>query len=330
MNVLKKIFVSAVAAAVIFCSCTKKEVDSAASAAAVSEKETAAGIQGVVYVTKTGLYIENDEGKMKWAAEAALGDLPYYLGEKKEAQRTDGQKRTFFYVELNGNRYWIQDYSYEPRTTPGFIMTKDAVLYKSASLTAASDEILPQYLPVAVYNDFAKDPGGKFFKIAAYSSEFYTTWTIKEKFVKRDAVEMNEENISAMYLALAASESRNDTIRAELFQNAIEMDSSYSLDIADLQNLTEIIIKEETFMQTLSPEKINEPVLIEADIDLKSVPCRRKSARVLHTLKEGSSATATLKLVCSDPENDDSEAEWLYIQNKQKKGWVTADEVKRQ
>ena len=327
MKVAKNIFVVIFAVAFVFSSCTKKEKEAESDAAA--EKESALEMRGVVYVPKTGLYVENDEGKMKWAAEASLGDLPYYLGEKKEAQRTDGQKRTFFHVELNGNQYWIQDYSYEPATTPGFIAAEDVVLYKSASLTAASDEIIPQYLPVAVYNDHAKDPGSKFVKIAAYSSEFYTTWTIKEQFVKRDAVEMREENITAMYLAVVASESRNDTIRAELFQNAIEMNSGYSSEIADLQNLTEIIVKEELFMKTVAPEKINEKVLIETDLYLKSIPCRR-SARVLCTLKEGSSATATRKLVCSDPEDDDSEAEWLYIQSKQKKGWVMAQWVKRQ
>ena len=152
-----------------------------------AKQESASGmgnamdISGVVYVNNAGLYTENDEGKMKWTAEASLGDKALYLGEKKEAVRTDGQKRTFFHVELNGQRYWIQEYSYEPDTVAAFISGQDVVLYKSESLAAMTDEFIPRYAIVAVYKDSLEKPDSKFIKIAAYNPELVSSWSIKDK-----------------------------------------------------------------------------------------------------------------------------------------------------
>lgn len=328
------------AIAFIFLSCTKNENTGMEENAVGKNMEAVKNedneekdkviSSGFIYVNKAGLYTETDDGKMKWTAEASLGDEARYLGEKKEAVRTDGQKRNFFHAVLNGKKYWIQDYCYEPKTVPAFINAQDVVLYKSESLTAASDEILPIRLPVAVYEEYFTNKDSKFVKIAAYSSELYTSWTVKEMFVKREFVEMNASEVEAMYLALVASESRNDTIRAELFQNAIEMDSSYSEDIAFLQQLTETVIKEEAFMKTLSPEKITEKITVEEDVNLLSIPSSGDGeTRILYTMKPGSSASATRKVILTD-QNSGNEEEWLYIINKQNKGWVKASWVKKQ
>ena len=299
-----------------------------------AKQESASGmgnamdISGVVYVNNAGLYAENDEGKMKWTAEASLGDKALYLGEKKEAVRTDGQKRTFFHVELNGQHYWIQEYSYEPDTVAAFISGQDVVLYKSESLAAMTDEFIPRYAIVAVYKDSLEKPDSKFIKIAAYNPELVSSWSIKDKYVKRDAVEMDEMSVSAMILAQVAMESKNDTIRTELFQNAIELGSPYSDTIAVLQSLSEIMIKEENFMKGLTVEKISEKVTAIEDINLLSIP-DEDSARTVNMLKAGTSATATRKYIKQDGDSE-SGVEWLYIQNKQKKGWVRADSVKAQ
>ena len=265
---------------------------------------------------------------MKWTAEASLGDKALYLGEKKEAVRTDGQKRIFFHVELNGQRYWIQEYSYEPDTVAAFISGQDVVLYKSESLAAMTDEFIPRYAIVAVYKDSLEKPDSKFIKIAAYNPELVSSWSIKDKYVKRDAVEMDEMSVSAMILAQVAMESKNDTIRTELFQNAIELGSPYSDTIAVLQSLSEIMIKEENFMKELTVEKISEKVTAIEDINLLSIP-DEDSARTVNMLKAGTSATATRKYIKQDGDSE-SGVEWLYIQNKQKKGWVRADSVKAQ
>lgn len=287
-----------------------------------------AGVSGVVYVNNAGLYTENDEGKMKWTAEAALGDKALYLGEKKEAVRTDGQKRTFFHIELNGQAYWIQEYSYEPDTVAAFISGQDVVLYKSESLAAMTDEFIPRYAIVAVYNDSLEKTDSKFIKIAAYNSELVTSWSIKDKYVKRDAVETDEMSVSAMILAQVAMESKNDTIRGELFQNAVEIGSPYSDTIAVLQSLSEIMIKEDNFMKELTTEKINEKVTAIDDINLLSIPDENAS-RTVNMLKAGTAATATRKYVKQNADSENA-VEWLYIQNKQKKGWVQADSVKIQ
>ena len=307
---------------------TQETVQSDVKQESASGSENTAGVSGVIYVNNAGLYTENDEGKMKWTAEAALGDKALYLGEKKEAVRTDGQKRTFFHIELNGQAYWIQEYSYEPDTVAAFISGQDVVLYKSESLAAMTDEFIPRYAIVAVYNDSLEKTDSKFIKIAAYNSELVTSWSIKDKYVKRDAVETDDMSVSAMILAQVAMESKNDTIRGELFQNAIEIGSPYSDTIAVLQSLSEIMIKEDNFMKELTTEKINEKVTAIDDINLLSIPDENDS-RTVNMLKAGTAATATRKYVKQNADSENA-VEWLYIQNKQKKGWVQADSVKIQ
>jgi hypothetical protein len=307
---------------------TQEAVQSDVKQESASGSGNTAGVSGVVYVNNAGLYTENDEGKMKWTAEAALGDKALYLGEKKEAVRTDGQKRTFFHIELNGQAYWIQEYSYEPDTVAAFISGQDVVLYKSESLAAMTDEFIPRYAIVAVYNDSLEKTNSKFIKIAAYNSELVTSWSIKDKYVKRDAVETDEMSVSAMILAQVAMESKNDTIRGELFQNAIEIGSPYSDTIAVLQSLSEIMIKEDNFMKELTTEKISEKVTAIDDINLLSIPDENDS-RTVNMLKAGTAATATRKYVKQNADSENA-IEWLYIQNKQKKGWVQADSVKIQ
>ena len=307
---------------------TQEAVQSDVKQESASGSGNTAGVSGVVYVNNAGLYTENNEGKMKWTAEAALGDKALYLGEKKEAVRTDGQKRTFFHIELNGQAYWIQEYSYEPDTVAAFISGQDVVLYKSESLAAMTDEFIPRYAIVAVYNDSLEKTNSKFIKIAAYNSELVTSWSIKDKYVKRDAVETDEMSVSAMILAQVAMESKNDTIRGELFQNAIEIGSPYSDTIAVLQSLSEIMIKEDNFMKELTTEKISEKVTAIDDINLLSIPDENDS-RTVNMLKAGTAATATRKYVKQNADSENA-IEWLYIQNKQKKGWVQADSVKIQ
>ena len=275
---------------------------------------------GVIYVHRAGLYTETDEGKMKWAAEASLGDVAIYLGEKKEAQRTDGQKRVFFHISLKEKEYWIQDYCYEPNTVAGFISAADTVLYKSDSLTAVTDEIIPQYFIVAVYKDSLNSSNQKFVKIAAYCPELVTSWIVKEKYVKRDAVEFDKTNTDAMLLAQVAMETQSETSRAELFQNAIEMNSRYSDDIAILQNLAQVMDAEAAFLKKLEAEKVEKKFTAKEDIDLLSIPSSEGEPRVLASVKADTILHASKKVVIVD--GDGSQTEWYYVQNKQKKGWI--------
>lgn len=319
-----------------FASCTKEDVtsksesvksDSMDSMEKDSPKESMAEVNadGVIYVHRAGLYTETDEGKMKWAAEASLGDVAMYLGEEKEAQRTDGQKRKFFHISLKDKEYWIQDYCYEPNTVAGFISATDTVLYKSDSLTAVTDEIIPQYFIVAVYKDSLNSSNQKFVKIAAYCPELVTSWIVKEKYAKRDTVEFQKENVAAMVLAQIAMETQSETSRAELFQNAIEMNSHYSDDIAILQNLAQVLDAEAAFLKKLVTEKTDKKFTAKEDIDLLSIPSSEGEPRVLASVKADTLLYASKKVVFVNivGDNDNTpQTEWYYVQNKQKKGWI--------
>ena len=316
-----------------FASCTKEDVTSKSEPAMPEamdsmEKDTPkesmgeVNADGVIYVHRAGLYTETDEGKMKWAAEASLGDVAMYLGEKKEAQRTDGQKRVFFHISLKEKEYWIQDYCYEPNTVAGFISSVDTVLYKSDSLTAVTDEIIPQYFIVAVYKDSLNSSNQKFVKIAAYCPELVTSWIVKEKYAKRDTVEFQKENVAAMVLAQIAMETQSETSRAELFQNAIEMNSRYSDDIAILQNLAQVLDAETAFLKKLEAEKVEKKFTAKEDIELLSIPFLDGEPRVLASVKADTIIHASKKVVTVD--GDGSQTEWYYVQNKQKKGWIQA------
>lgn len=339
VNFVKKFVLLLCVSFFAFASCTKEDVTSKSesenpesmdSMEKDSPKESMAEVNedGVIYVHRAGLYTETNDGKMKWTAEASLGDVAIYLGEKKEAQRTDGQKREFFHISLKDKEYWIQDYCYEPNTIAGFISAADTVLYKSDSLTAVTDEIIPQYFIVAVYKDSLNSSNQKFVKIAAYCPELVTSWIVKEKYAKRDTVEFQKENVAAMVLAQIAMETQSETSRAELFQNAIEMDSRYSDDIAILQNLAQVLDAEAAFLKKLVTEKIDKKFTAKEDIDLLSIPSSEGEPRVLASVKADTILHASKKVVFVNivGGNDDSspQTEWYYVQNKQKKGWVQA------
>ena len=333
VNFVRKFVLLLCVSLLAFASCTKEDATSKSEPAKSeamdsmekdSPKESMAEVNadGVIYVHRAPLYTETDDGKMKWAAEASLGDVAMYLGEKKEAQRTDGQKRVFFHISLKEKEYWIQDYCYEPNTVAGFISAADTVLYKSDSLTAVTDEIIPQYFIVAVYKDSLNSSNQKFVKIAAYCPELVTSWIVKEKYAKRDTVEFQKENVAAMVLAQIAMETQSETSRAELFQNAIEMNSRYSDDIAILQNLVHVMDAEAAFLKKLEAEKVEKKFTAKEDVELLSIPFLDGEPRVLASVKADTILHASKKVVIVD--GDGSQTEWYYVQNKQKKGWVQA------
>lgn len=335
-NLLKKLLALLLCSVFIVFACKKHEAEVSTDAVTENETETSGeseanitevktNTSGFVYVNEASLYVETDDGTMKWAKSVVLGDAATYLNEKKTAVRSDGPKRDFFHIAYNGEEYWIQDYCFEPNTRPAFISKPDTLLYKNDSLTGVTDEIIPQYLIVAVYNDSVENADNKFVKIAAYSSEFYTSWIVKDKFVKRENLELDENNVKAMILTQIASASKNETIRTELFQNAIEMNSSYSDDIAEIQRLTEVKIKEADYLASVSPEKTEESVILAADTELLSIPSI-SDARILETVKEGTKAVAYRKLTLYGTE--DEPVDWYYIESKQKKGWLQAKALK--
>ena len=333
VNFIRKFVLLLCVSLFAFASCAKEDATSKSEPAKSEamdsmEKDTPkesmgeVNADGVIYVHRAPLYTETDDGKMKWAAEASLGDVAMYLGEKKEAQRTDGQKRVFFHISLKEKEYWIQDYCYEPNTVAGFISAADTVLYKSDSLTAVTDEIIPQYFIVAVYKDSLNSSNQKFVKIAAYCPELAISWIVKEKYAKRDTVEFQKENVAAMVIAQIAMQTQSETSRAELFQNAIEMNSHYSDDIAILQNLAQVLDAEAAFLKKLESEKTDKKFTAKEDIDLLSIPSSEGEPRVLASVKADTILHASKKVVIVD--GDGSQTEWYYVQNKQKKGWVQA------
>ncbi|UTC77368.1 hypothetical protein E4O04_04865 [Treponema sp. OMZ 799] len=330
VNFIKKAVLLLCVSLFVFVSCAKENVSEKSdpvktektddvSREPSKETEVDLKVEGVIYVHRAGLYTETEDGKMKWTAEASLGDKALYLGEKKEAQRTDGQKRVFFHISLKDKEYWIQDYCYEPNTVPAFISSTDTVLYKSDSLTAVTDEIIPQYFIVAVYKDSLNT---KFVKIAAYCPELITSWIVKEKYLKRETVELETPSVDAMVLAQIAMETQSETSRAELFQNAIEMNSRYSDDIAILQNLAQVMDAETAFLKKLEAEKVDKKFTAKQDIDLLSIPTVDGDVRILASVKADTILSAVKKVVIA--ESDGSQTEWYYVQNKQKKGWIQA------
>ena len=321
MNVnLKKMLAALFAVLFLLSSCAKKNGDAASQATGeVAAVET---VTGVIYANKAALYVEDEQGKMKWSAEAVLGDIAAYLGEKKEAVRTDGQKRTFYHINLNEKEYWIQDYCYEPNTFPAFIARPDTVLYKSENTLGVTDEIIPQFFVVAVYNDKTFQGDGLFVRIAAYCPELASS-IIKDKFVKRDNIETDGQDVRAMMIAQVATEVRNDIIRAELFKNAAAFTDNYADEIEEIRTLTETVIEEENYLKTLTIEKVSKTVTLSNDADLLSVPKTDSYyARTVASLKNGTSATALQKTTLTDDEGN--EIDWYYIKNKQQKGWTAS------
>ena len=291
-------------------------------------------ITGVIYVNDVSLYVENEDGKMKWARSCPIGEKALYLGEKKEATRTDGQKRTFYNISYDNTDYWIQDYCYEPDTSLGFIVSENTLLYKDDSLAAATSEVLPQFFIVAVYNDSLKS-SSKFVKIATYNTDLTSSWVVKDKYVKREAVEVSELDVQAMLLANVAAETKNEVVRKELFTNAMEMGSKYTDDIALLGELTERKILENEYLSGLKTETVKQKITLDKETEVFSIPKDSQindqakpsglEPRLLGTLKANTSVTATKRLVIDAIEN--TLVVCYYVESGQYKGWIEVIET---
>lgn len=240
---------AAVVLAVITTACSKKTTE-------IESKKTMAVPSGVVLLNGTGLYTEQDDGKMKYSASANAGEtlelvLTQKEGDKqksvdtKSAVRTDGQTRDFIHVLKDKKDLWIQTALFAPNAKPVVIISNDAVMYKNADISGVLGNTYPQYLVAA-----AGESKNGFVRIYAYI-EGVISANSAERYVKEDCISYNIDDVKAMQLLTAARTTKNDTAKKELLKNALALNSSFN-DM--IQNEYETAFPDETNEENMTSE----------------------------------------------------------------------------
>jgi hypothetical protein len=217
---------AAVVLAVFTAACSKKTIE-------MENKQSTAVPSGVVLLNGTGLYTEQDDGKMKYTTSANAGEtLELVLIQKedsrkksvemKNAARTDGQTRDFIHVIKNKKDLWIQTALFAPNTKPVVIISNDAVMYKDADISGVLGTTYPQYLVAA-----AGESKNDFVRMYAYI-EGVISANSSDRYVKEECISYNTDDVKAMQLLTAARTTKNDTAKKELLKNAIELNSSFN------------------------------------------------------------------------------------------------------
>jgi hypothetical protein len=215
-----------VALAVLFAACSKKTIEQGTGV-------SVSGVpSGVILLNGTGLYVLQDDGRMKYSTSADAGEILELVlvrnDEKKEksvdvksAERTDGQKRDFVHVMKDSKDVWVQSALFAPNTRPVVITSNEAVMYKSADISGVLGDIYPQYLIAA-----AGQSQNGFVQIYAYVENVISA-NSSARFVKENCISYDTGDIKAMQLLCAAKASKNDTAKKELLNNALELHSSF-------------------------------------------------------------------------------------------------------
>jgi Bacterial SH3 domain. len=194
-----------------------------------------------VLLNGTGLYTQQDDGKMKYTESADAGEILELVlvkndekkaksVEVKTAERTDGQKRDFIHVMKGSKDVWVQTALFAPNTRPVVITSDEAVMYKSADISGVLGDTYPQYLIAA-----AGESQNGFVQIYAYIEGSLSAGS-PARFVKENCVSYDLTDVKAMQLLNAARIAKNDTAKKELLHNALSLNSSFNGMIRDAYN----------------------------------------------------------------------------------------------
>jgi len=210
-------------AALVLCGCTKKkEAEPTVEQEEILISNDPAVELGII-LTEASLMELKEDGKMYWKANLNAADTVIWKNEQKDAPRSfDGQVRTFYRVEMDGD-YWVQDYAIAGPAKPAVITTDETILYTKPDITAVAKRgniTVPKYALVAVLDKFVES--NQFVMISA-RLEGAGDPSISELYVKAENVSMNNDDVGAVKLARIASVTKNASARKELLKNAMKL-----------------------------------------------------------------------------------------------------------
>jgi len=269
--------------------------------------------QGVVLLNGTGLYVEQEDGKMKYASSANAGDVynlilvkPEGAKEKvcetKEAERVSpAGKRNFYHISKEDKEFWVQDALFAPDTVPAIITATDAVMYTKPDISSVVSDgsIFPQYQIVGV-----GDSEKGFTATYAYIEKTISATSLR--YVKGDCYTTSSDDIKAYQMYTSAINAKNNTVEKTLLQNALELHSSFD-DLIQKTYDAKFTDSAENDDSTTDAEITTED---DSLVNVRESP--DSTSKVVTQLKTGQRITAALEGSASET-IDDFTGDWVEI-----------------
>ncbi|MDR2898609.1 MAG: hypothetical protein LBU99_07300 [Spirochaetaceae bacterium] len=254
-------------ACVLLVSCSGKETEQKALIEEVPDgSSSGVEVTAVVLYDTAAKWKENEQDQMSFSKSSEVGELvsvfmlpnpanpEVLIPEKKEAVRlSDNEKREFYHIKEEGQDYWIQDLFLGVDAVPGIISGDTAFLYTKPDVGAISSKALklPQFSFAAVHT---AESTPDFVCISAYVTEFANK-SVEKQYIKRDMVTADTLDLRVFRLYQVAENSKNDTVKRELLNDARSLGSSFNyLVVEALNKLNPVAVSDDLIPFTADPD----------------------------------------------------------------------------
>lgn len=206
----------------LFMSCEKKEaVDPALETGQAKEAKTESVQKGICPIQGLSTYklkegSENEFVKNNRYLE--YGETVTMFEDEVEGSTGDLKMRFLKILDKNEDEMWVNQRYIIPGGQVGVIVQDDVLLYDEAKLTKYTSSMLPKGQLVGVYPE--KD--GQFTKLSGWNDSLYG---FAQMFVKSDTVSTNEDDITAVILMDRAMNEKNDIVKEQVLNTALELNS---------------------------------------------------------------------------------------------------------
>lgn len=192
-----------------------------------------------------GLYLDEDDGSIKYTTSVSLGTkLPVLtikdengktvLDEKDTTRPSSGKmiKCHVYHVSYKDNKYWVLSdrISFEKNFA---IITKESAIYEAPDYAEASGKTLPagtvitytqqEYFP---RNTNVTTGAGAFNKVQYFDEN---AWVTKTVYIRSNRYAYSKDDLKAIQLISKIKDTKDEKVKAELIKNAKSLSVSEGL-----------------------------------------------------------------------------------------------------
>jgi len=217
---------------------SKKAVEAVKESAPLEQKKEAPinYVDCLLIYDEGSLWYENSKGELDWyttisnstrlkAYPASAASLSQEVESKKAVRSGKKEALEYTKVRFNEKDYWIQSVLLANNAIPR-LLTKDAMIYTQADITAATSDVIPAGEIVASSGEEEDSELGTKFAKVTYRTE---KRVFRNVFIKAENLSSNGDDVIAKRILNKIASSKNAVVKAELLDNISLLELSPAL-----------------------------------------------------------------------------------------------------
>jgi len=178
----------------------------------------ASSIEAYVLIHDLAMWKE-EGGLLKWVMNLSVADR-VKLSDQSGKFKTEGSdtERDYVKVVYGDKEGWVRPIFLAAKATLGVVITEKAKIYSEPRDIKVTSKFLSGKTLVAVFNEGGE---GDFFKVAAYDYSQKTLFT-DNTFISKSDITMQDADINAITLYIAASQAKTPELKLNLLSMAVE------------------------------------------------------------------------------------------------------------